>query len=216
MALRFRGWLRGTAITTVILVVLAVRVELTARGELERAERLVRAGNEVAAITHYRRAASLYVPASPTAEAARQSLLDIAGRPERAGDRSNALAALRAFRSAALASRSIFGSDGARLDAVDRRLADVVADQTTGNLAAGAPRRGLPEQALATLVAARGPQPWFLLVALIGYAFFIGSVVAFLRLALDEEDRWQGPAARRWGTAALCALGLFVAGLTLA
>jgi hypothetical protein len=56
----------------------------------------------------------------------------------------------------------------------------------------------------------------YMLVLLAGFFTWVASAFVFSWRAIDDEDQLVPGEARRWGTAIILGLGLFVLGLALA
>lgn len=212
-----RTWApRVAAVIAVLVTILTVRVLVDGGTELTRAEAYRNAGEFESALTHYRRAARLYVPASPHVEEALAAIEQMAEEEERAGSVERALFAWRQIRAAILPSVSFYVPHAERLARADRRIADLTAELPPPPIDAGRSREEVRLAHLELLSRAEGPSAFFAFVAVFGWLTWVGSAFAFFRHGIDEEDRLRKPIARRWAGAIGLGFALFTLGLALA
>jgi len=206
----------GLVVLAVILGSFAARVVTSAASELEAADALRARGELPAAVVHYRRAARWYAPASPYHVRALQRLGELGAAAEQDGELELALSAYRGIRAAILSTRSFYTPERARLQAANRRIADLMAAEPPPEMDAGKSRAALAAEHLKLLEADPGPSLLWTLVLLLGFGAWVGGALAFSLRAIDENDRLVRPQAMRWGALVALGLGLFVAGLLMA
>ena len=139
------------AVVVAALGALAIRVVVEGRAALHRGDELLHAGESRAAVVEYEVAARWYLPLAPHVAEAYAQLHALTG-----GDAPLALAAWRAIRSAARATRSHAG-EAADADAAIAKLEADDAERGSGDLAgyraelARDERAGIPGALLAAL-----------------------------------------------------------------
>jgi hypothetical protein len=168
------------------------------------------------AIVHYRRAARWYAPGSPYHVEALAKLGAIAGKAEQTGDRELALSAYRAIRGAIMSTRSFYVPERVRLEAANQRIAALMAELPAPPMDAGKSREQLRREHLALLQQDPGPDVLWTLVLLVGFFSWVLGAFAFTQRAIDDEDRFVGREALRWGAVIVVGFGLFVLGMSLA
>lgn len=207
---------RGLGIVAVVLSVLTVRVLGSAREELARADALAAQHDIEGAIVHYRRAARWYAPGSPYHVSALERLAAIGREAEAKGDVERALRAQRAIRAAIMATRSFYVPERARLRAADARIAALMAEQPAPGMDAGKSKDQIRREHLALLERDPGPSVPWTVVLLAGFFAWVSAAFVFSVRAIDENDRWVVPEARKWGAVIVVGFALFVLGMSLA
>ncbi len=207
---------RGFGIAAVVLSVLLVRVLSSARQELQAADALLAQKDVDGAIIHYRRAARWYAPGSPYHVEALQRLAEIARDAEASSDVDRALRAERAIRAAIMATRSFYVPERARLQTADEHIAALMAEQPAPGMDAGKSKDQIRREHLALLEHDPGPNVFWTLVLLSGFAAWVSAAFVFSVRAIDEQDRWVPDQARKWGAVIVLGFGLFVLGMALA
>jgi len=197
------------AVAAVALAIVATRVAVAARTELDRAMALLSQDapgpDELDdAILHLRRAASWGgLPGSSIRERALDTLEELA-RAAEADDRAAlALHAWRSVGAGMMAGRSVLTGDVRRRPRF-RRVVSAV--------------RRLAGEPEARALTAPGPRPGGILLAVGGFATWVAGAVVFLTRAFDELGRLRRPFGRpaALGAAAvLLGLASFLAGLAL-
>lgn len=197
------------------LVLVTVRVVLSARAELREAQTLLAQQDREAAVVHLRRAARWYAPLSPYHVQALEQLAELGHAAEQRGETELALSAFRAQRGAILATRSFYVPEPQRLSAANERIATLMAKQPPPGIDAGKSRQQLHDEHLALLTPIPGPNVFWSIVLLLGFICWVGSAFAFSVRAIDDEDRWVGVEVRRWGGMIALGFSLFVLGMAL-
>jgi hypothetical protein len=208
--------MRGLALAGVVLAVLALRVVLASRAELQRADQLRSEQQLDAAIVHYRRAARWYAPANPYSTRALDRLARLARSAQDGGNEDRALSAWRAVRSSIMATRSFYVPHGERLRQANERIARLMAAKGPPPVDRGKSEEQLRAEHLDLLRSTDRPHPGWTLLVLLGFAAWVGGAFAFASWAIDEEDRLVRPTAVRWGLVILAGFAMFVTGLLLA
>ncbi len=211
-----RRLIRVAVIALALLGVLAGRVLVSARAELDRAQGLAFEGDVEGAIVHYRRAARWYAPLSPYHREALDKLMAIGAGAERQGETERALSAYRAVRSAIMSARSFYTPEREKLDRADRRIAALMAALPAPAIDAGKSRARLEQEHLALLQGETGPDPFWTSLLLLGFVAWVGGAFAFTARAIDEEHRLVPSSALRWGLVIVSGFALFVLGMAMA
>ena len=198
-----------------VLLLVAARVVISARQELQQADALLSQADRAGAVVHYRRAARWYLPLSPYHVQALTRLAEVGAAAERAGDAELALSAYRALRGAILATRSTYVPERERLAAANDHIARLMSQQPAPGMDAGKTEKQLYDEHLALLTPIAGPNVFWSCVLLLGFVCWVGSAFAFSMRAIDDDERWVHAEARRWGSLIALGFGLFVLGMVL-
>jgi hypothetical protein len=207
---------RVVAVTGIVLSVLVFRVLRSAKDELSQGDVLMQQADVEGAIVHYRRAARWYAPGSPYHVQALEKLARIAAQAEADGDSERALSAYRAVRGSIMAARSFYVPERARLHAADLRIAELMAAQPPPGMDAGKSKAQLRDEHLALLEQNPDPNLLWTLVLLAGFIAWVSAAFMFSVRAIDENDRFVGPQARKWGAVIVLGFAMFVLGMVLA
>jgi hypothetical protein len=183
---------------------LAIRVVVEGRGALADGEALLAAGQPAEAIPELEASARWYLPLAPHVDRAYSRLRELGGSK----DPAVALAAWRAIRSAARATRSLWTPHADDLVAADRAIARLSAQHPEAAPGAGAtaPLRELWHSA--RLARDLRPRPGAAAVAALGILAWLAGFVLLVRRGLDDA----GTLARR---PALVAGAMIVVGFVL-
>ncbi|MBX3248494.1 MAG: hypothetical protein KF901_15060 [Myxococcales bacterium] len=207
---------RVAGVVGILLAVVLVRVLVGAHGELRQGDALRAAGDVDAALVHYRRAAKWYAPGNPWSAAALDALRELAREAEDARRLQRALAAWRAVRGAILSTRSTYTPHADRLAEADERIAALMAAEPPPPIDAHKSEEERRAEHLALLRDVPRPHPGWALLALLGFAAWVGAAFLFAARAIDAEDRFVPTAARRFGALFAVGVAAFVVGLGLA
>lgn len=206
-----RTW-RTVLVVVAVAVTVAgaayVRVLLTARAALGRAEASLVQDRADDALFHFRRAAHAYAPFNPWNELAYDRLWQIGRKAELEGDQDRALQAYRAIRSAILAARSFYTPHPERLEEVDGRIARLMARLPPPPIDRDKSETQRMHEHLELLRDTPQPDPLWSLLLIIGFAAWVGACVCFVLLGLDRD------LSVRRGPALIC-VAVFVSGLAL-
>jgi hypothetical protein len=202
----------GVLIAGGCLGVVVSRALWEGRGALATAAQAADRGQLADAITWYRRAARWYVPLAGHVPRAYDELEGIASAAEAAGESDLALAAWQGIRSSIYATRSFYIPQSHRLPAANRRIAALMAAQETESVQGGATA---DRQAWHYSLLARDDAPsvpWSVL-ALFGFALWIGGGVHFALHAVTGDDQLVGKTAARAGGFVAIGLVMWMLGL---
>lgn len=211
-----RRLLRGVAIAGAVLLAIAGRVVVGSAMELDRGDVAMAGGDAEGARMHWRRSAAWYAPGNPYDEQALDRLESMAVEAEQAGAIDDAVLAWRAMRSAIIGARGLTTPHAERLGRARTKIATLMLQQEQAPMDSGLSDSELRDHYAAMLAEPSGAAPAGALLALFGFALWIGAAFRMSHRAFDEEDRFD----RRVGLAHLGAialgLALFALGLTLA
>jgi len=194
------------------LGVVVTRVFWDGRAALEAGDAALAKGDADGAITGWRRAARWYAPGAPHVIDAYDRLETFAREAEASGNRAGALVAWRAIRSSVMATRSLYTPFPARLAAADERIAALMAAE---EVAADPKKDEAAARAFHAALLARDDSPrlpWTLL-ALAGFAGWVGGGFWFARRAVTADDQLVRREAIRAGIAILVGLVAWMLGL---
>lgn len=208
-----RGALRVAAtvagVLAALLAIATTRVVLSARAEAVRGAAAAARGETRLAIDAFERAGRLRVPLGRTPALALDRLEAIAARADAAGDAATARAALEAARRALLGSRAFGVADPARRARVDTRLAALLGAADAGPEDEAA-RRAWHAAALARDDA---PEAGFALLAVLGFALWVGGAAALALTGLGPDLTLRRRPALLAAAALGCGLVAWVIGL---
>jgi hypothetical protein len=194
----------AAAVTAVVLGVLITRAIWEGRDALHDGDAAAARGDLDGAIDGWRAAARWYVPLAPHVGDAYARLEGAAREAEDRRDGATALLAWRAIHSSILATRWLVTPHADLLARADRRIAALMASEPVSGAPApdpdpdptfrAAPDAGAtPEARLAfsraQLARDGAPSVTWVLVALAGFALWIGGCVHFARRGLDAQER---------------------------
>ncbi len=188
--------------------VLVTRAVWQGRSALARGDRAEAAGHHRAAIEAWARAARWYVPGAPHVGRAYQRLEALAAQAEERGDRDTALAAWRRVRGSILATRSFFTPFADHLEPANRHIAALMA-AVEGD--AADPGRSEAERAewhYRLLTRDDAPSVLWSVVALLGFALWLGGGILFALRGLTGEDKLDR--AKAVWSGVMVAVGLVV------
>lgn len=225
-----RKLITAAIVAAVVLGALITRAIWEGRSALHDGDAAAARGEPRAAIEAWRRAARWYVPLAPHVGAAYGRLERMAGDAEVHGDRVTALEAWRAVRSSALATRWVVTPHADAKARADQRIAALMAEEPVWGqpVPAGedpsrlaAPDAGATPAARQAFYAAQlardgAPSLGWVVVALIGFAAWLGGCVRFALRALDPDDRLVRRVAAEAGALVLVGLLVWVVGLSQA
>lgn len=206
--------MRRRIVTVALVVACALGVVVTravydGRRALAEGDAAMARGDAAEALTWWRRAARWYVPLAPHVVDAYDRLQTLAEAADEQHDRKTALDAWRAIRSSALATRSFYTPFPARLAAADARIAVLMAEE---EVALDAGKRGQEGEIqafhLTLLERDDAPSVPWTLIALGGFAAWVGGGFWFARRGVTAEDRLERRTAARAGL--VIAVGLIV------
>jgi hypothetical protein len=191
------------------LGVVVTRALWDGRGALVAGDSALERGEKDEAIRQWQRAARWYVPLAPHVGDAYARLESLALLAEERGDPATALRAWRALRGALYATRSLYMPHGERLPPTNRHIAALMAAAEEGDAGAEAHNRGEREAwHLALLDHDQTPSVGWTIVALLGFAMWIGGGLLFALRGVSAEDTLVPRTAAYAGI--LIAVGLLV------
>lgn len=207
---------RWGGIAGALLVVVLVRVLLSARSEMEQGEAALGRRDLEGAIAHFRRAAHWYAPGNPWSTAALDRLKFVARHAEMRGDLPTALRAYRAIRTSLLGTRSFYTPHPARLASANRRIARLMAKLPRPPEDVGKPYARLVAEHLALLQRDDAPKVGWSVLMLLGFGTWITAAFRLVGRGLDADGRIQARPALKWAALLVLGLGVWIVGLWLA
>ncbi len=207
---------RLAGILLVVMIVLAAKVAVAGRAELDEALRAEAAGELDVAITHHRRAVRWFLPVAPWADVSLERLLAIGAQAEEGGDTALALSAYRSVRAGVMAGRSLWTPRSEALRRADERIAHLMASGDAPPIDARLSASEREARYLAMLEEDRDPVIGWALLSLLGFGLWILGAYRVLTRAIDRDDRVVQTELRTWGTLFVLGFGCFALGLALA
>jgi hypothetical protein len=214
-----RGLKRALAIAAIVLAGaggLAVRVVVEGRAALAEGDAALAAKRPADAIAAWETAARWYLPGAPHVDEAYARLVRLAGDP--ATSPPDALAAWRAVRGAARATRSLWTPHAEHLAAADAAIARLSADDPEASLAGGADHAARVAWHQRELARDPRPRPLAVALACFGIAAWLAGAAWLVRRGAAGAARTAAGSAstgstarrfaRRWRALAPAALTL--------
>ena len=173
----------------VCLGVVVTRAVWEGQSALSDGDRAHAAGDKLEAIAKWRRAARWYVPLAPHVTKAYDRLEQMAATAGENSDVAVELAALRGIRGSILATRSFFTPQSHRLDRTNRRIAELMASIEGGAVAPDQTEDERKQWHFELLSRDDAPSVGWSLVALFGFAAWIGGAVFFALRGVTPDDK---------------------------
>jgi hypothetical protein len=211
MSIGRRRIVAGVLIGAFVLAVLLTRAFWDGRQALADGDAALARGDEVEAVTRWRRAARWYVPGAPHVATAYRRLQGLAMAAENE-QRPIALEAWQGIRSSILATRSFYTPYPELLAEANRHIAALMARQP------GPPDAGGTEEArrawhLALLERDESPSTFWSILALLGFAAWVGGGFYFAWRGIGSDDKLVRRQAARAGVVILVGLVVWMLSL---
>jgi hypothetical protein len=217
---RRRAIVAGCLLVLFCLGVVVTRAVWEGRSALAAGDQALAAGDADEAIARWRRAARWYVPAAPHVGEALDRLEELGAQAAERGDVDLALAAWRGVYGAIKATRSFYTPHGERLEPAMRAISDLMARQeavmqgAAGAAAPDAEARAAWHYAL--LARDEAPAVGWTVLALLGFALWIGGGLTFALRGVSAEDRLVPRPAAAAGIMVAVGLLVWMLGLYMA
>lgn len=181
---------RALVIAAIVLAgagALAVRVVVAGRAALAEGDEAYAARRAADAIAAWEAAARWYLPGAPHVGEAYARLVRLADNPQTPP--AQALAAWRAVRSAARATRGLWTPRTSELAAADAAIARLAAVDSTGSPAAGADLAARTAWHRGELARDPRPRPLAVALACLGIAAWLSGLGWLVRRGIDDGGR---------------------------
>lgn len=206
-----RWFLTIVVVAIVVGGVLYGRTLLESRAALREAEQL-RTNDVWASIVHYRHAIEWYSPLNPYSAEAVDALWSIAqSSPDTDEGNALALAALESLRTGLMVTRSFYTPYGDRVDAIERRIADL----RTRQLAQADVDEVRYQLDLLRASRQRAPNPFWSVFTVIAFLGWLVTTWRAFKGIFDESGRLQLRRTVVYVTLVMLLLGGWIVGLTL-
>ena len=203
-ALGTRPGVVATALLSIVILAVPVRVARESRTELSSATAAATSGDHVRATDHYRRALRWWLPIIGSREAAIAGLEDIARTREAAGDRDGALLAWRSIVGGLASTRTLYSSPSRASERAKNEIARLaVREDDAGSYRALLDRKIAPEPLGGTFL-------------VFGFLLWLASLVLLIGRGFDRLGRLDPQAAHVPLLGALAGFASFVIGLLFA
>lgn len=199
----------------VLLLVMSARALFEARAQAAQANAALAAGDVDLAIVRLRSSARWYGPGNFYATRSLSRLEKVAERAERAGEHARALMAYRSLHAAIQATRSFYTPHQDQLVRADQRIAALMAREPAAPIE-GARSEAQRKADYLALLSPDDPSVSGVLLALVGFATWVGSAAIFLSWGVDAEGRILRSVARRSVLCLLLGWIAFAVGLRIA
>jgi len=170
------------------LLALSLRIVLEGRSALADGDDAMARGQTRDAIAAWQSAARWYLPLAPHVGDAYDRLTTLAASARDKGDRTTALLAYRAIRSAALATKSLWTPHAGDLDAANEQIAQLSADDPDAAAAGGNTRDARVAFHRAQLAQSR-PGGWPAGLAIVGIVAWLAGVGYLGKRGIDSAGR---------------------------
>lgn len=191
-----------------ILLASWVRVLVDGRQARKQGDRLLAEGKPDEAIGFYDRTLHMYWPGSPDVARAVNALTTLAAARETDGDVEGALHAWRILRSGLYAARGLYQPYTATIALTEMHIA-VLMTRQAGNDESY-------EKYLTLLQENRDPNRFWSLLALLGFAGWVGGVLGFIWRGMTPEGKLAGRSAWLWSGVFAIGFLVWMIGLYLA
>lgn len=195
------------------LGVVVTRAVWEGRSALHDGDDAAARGDIHEAIAQWRRAARWYVPLAPHVGDAYDRLETAAQTAEKAGDLTTALEAWRGIRGSILATRSFYTPESGRLEPANHNIARLMAKVEGNTVDTGSTEAQRQAFHYALLERDESPSVFWAVVALLGFALWIGGAFGFALRGVSAEDRLVRRAAALSGAAVAIGLVIWLVGL---
>lgn len=195
------------------LGVVLMRVFWDGRAALAEGDRAKARGDVAEAVARWRRAARWYAPGAPHVRGAYDRLYALARFAEGAGDRDTALLAWQAMRSSILSTRSFYTPYAGLLPVANERIAALMAQAEGPAADPGKDEVARKAWHLALLNKDESPSVLWSLVALLGFAAWVGGGFYFAWRGVTPDDRLDRRASALSGVLVLVGLLVWMLGL---
>jgi hypothetical protein len=201
------------AVVAFCLGVILMRVFWDGRAALADGDRAKAAGDVAEAVAKWRRAARWYAPGAPHVQSAYDRLTGLALLAEGAGDRELALSAWQAVRSSILSTRSFYTPYSDLLPVANDKIAALMAQVEGPAADPGHDEAARKAWHLALLTRDESPSVFWSLVALFGFAAWVGGGFYFAWKGITPDDRLDRRASALSGIFVLVGLLVWMLGL---
>jgi len=195
-------------LTLVVLAMAWLRVCVAGRQARAQADRLMTDQKVDEAIGFYDRTLHMYWPGSPDVAWAARQLTRIAEGREQSGDLPGAVHAWRILRSGLYAARGLYQPYPETIRHAEERIADLVSRDSGGEAERA--------KQLALMQKNQDPSRGWSMMALLGFALWVGSAFGFLWRALTPDGRLLTRPALLWSATFIAGYALWLVGLSLA
>jgi hypothetical protein len=204
------------ALVAFCLGVIVTRVFWDGRSALVEGDAAIARGDRAEAVARWRRAARWYAPGAPHVAGAYGRLEALAREAEAAGDRRTALDAWTAIRSSILSTRSFFTPYAEKLPLANERIAALMAASEDPAVDPGKSEAERKAWHLALLEKDEAPALGWTILALAGFAAWVGGGFLFAFRGIGDGDKLDRRAAARAGLLIVVGLAAWMVGLYLA
>jgi hypothetical protein len=182
---------RGVVIAGVViaaLLALSLRIVFEGRSAMAEGDEAMARGQTRDAIAAWQSAARWYLPLAPHVDDAYERLTTLAAAARDKGDRTTALLAYRAIRSATLATKSLWTPHAGDLDAANEQIAQLSADDPDAATAGGDTRDARVAFHRAQLAQSR-PGGWPVGLAILGIVAWLAGAGYLGTRGIDSAGR---------------------------
>ncbi len=211
MRARWLPWVLSVSLVVLFGVVASARIVHESTTELTAAREALQVDQPMRAVEHYRRAMRWKLPLSPYPRRAAQSLEALAQQLEGQGRVEEAMLAWRSLAGSAAATRSIFAPTDPMIEKASRALLRL--SQTRGP---GEPVTASVVRREAKPMRAPAPHPWWSTCLLLGFATWVGGLVATVSRGFDRLGHLIWSQAKLPLSASILGFTAFVTGAWLA
>lgn len=198
----------GILIVFIVLLMAWARVAIGGHRARVAADRLLAQGQTDEAVGYFDRTLHMYYPGSPDVARAVATLTQMAERHAAQNDPDAALHVWRVLRSGLYASRGLYQPYAEVIGQTEQHIAALVALQAQDESEAA--------RHLARLRENQDPKRGWSLLALLGFALWVGAAIAFLWRALTPDGKLLTRPAMVWSLVFVAGYALWLAGLALA
>ena len=204
----------AVTIFLIFIVLVYIKVTISAHSEYKKAESALQSGNVEEAITHFNHAIHWYAPGSAAVRMAIDRLWEIGQDAEQAADQATALHAYRMLRSSIYSARSFYTPHPVWIARCDERIATIVSQQPPELSPSGKPYpQPTTEAVLEILRTKTEPDYFWSIICEAGFVGWIGCTIAFIFFVFTGERGFRSRRAYLWGGLIVLFYALWVVGM---
>lgn len=209
-----RKFFFGFGVFFLFLLLVFLKVNISARNEYQKAEKALQNNDLKQAITHFNRAIHWYSPESKAVKNSIQALWEIGLQAEKSGNYTLALQAFRILRSSLYSARSFYIPYSDWVRKCESRIAAIIARKEKAHPQdKEIPFKNRREEVLKILKTKTEPDVLWSLICEIGFIGWIGCSIGLIFRAFTGPRGFNPGQALGWGIFIILFYALWVVGM---